>query len=164
MPTNAQNSQLLSDKLALSLALFGYVPFLALTLAVGPLNGILAGWASQFSLPFWFFAHVLTVYGAVILSFLGGIRWGVAMVGHGAQKMRQTELVLSVMPSLLGWAAVFMPRAEALYFLSACFIVQGIWDYRLTQSGRAPRWFKKLRILLTVLVSATLGVAGLWAG
>lgn len=150
-------------RIALALALLGYLPFFTLTLAAGPLNPLLAGFAGLFSLPSWFFAHALTVYGAVILSFLGGIRWGVAMVGTGDSKNRLRELVWSVVPSLAGWAAVFMPRSEGLYFLGACFLAQGYWDWRLASTGRAPNWFGSLRKLLTLLVSATLILAGILA-
>lgn len=152
-----------SKSLALFLALFGYVPFLALTLAVGPLNPFLSQIIGQYALPSWYFAHVLTFYGAVILSFLGGIRWGVAMVGAGETKLRSLELTLSVVPSLAGWFAVFMPRSEALYFLAFCFLVQGIWDLFLVAQNRAPQWFKTLRLLLTILVTLTLFIAGLIA-
>lgn len=149
--------------IALVLALLGYLPFLVLMLAAGPLNPMLSGFAGIFSLPSWFFAHALTVYGAVILSFLGGIRWGVAMVGTGETQNRLRELVWSVVPSLAGWAAVFMPRSEGLYFLGACFLVQGYWDLRLVSVDRAPNWFGSLRKLLTLLVSATLILAGVLA-
>lgn len=150
-------------RIALALALLGYLPFLLLMLAVGPLNPMLAGIASVFALPSWFFAHVLAVYGAVILSFLGGVRWGVAMVGTGEFKTRIRELTWSVVPSLAGWAAVFMPRSEGLYFLGLCFLAQGYWDMRLVAAGRAPDWFRSLRIVLTILVSTTLIIAGLLA-
>ncbi len=150
-------------RIALALALLGYLPFFALMLAAGPLNPALAGLAGIFSLPSWFFAHALTVYGAVILSFLGGIRWGVAMVGTGETKSRLRELVWGVVPSLAGWAAVFMPRSEGLYFLSVCFLAQGYWDWRLASTMRAPDWFGSLRKLLTLLVCSTLILAGIWA-
>ena len=150
-------------RIALALALLGYLPFFALMLAVGPLNPMLAGVASVFALPSWFFAHVLAVYSAVILSFLGGIRWGVAMVGTGDAKIRLRELTWSIVPSLAGWAAVFMPRSEGLFFLSACFVVQGYWDMRLASAGRAPNWFHRLRLILTILVCATLINAGILA-
>jgi hypothetical protein len=152
-----------NGRIALSLALLGYLPFFALALAAGPLNPILADFAGLFSLPSWFFAHALAVYGAVILSFLGGIRWGVAMVGTGDEKIRLRELVWSVVPSLAGWAAVFMPRTEGLIFLGICFLAQGYWDSRLASAGRAPDWFASLRKLLTALVSITLIIAGVLA-
>lgn len=151
------------QRVALGLALFGYVPFAALALAAGPLNDRLAGLAGQLALPSWFFAHALAVYGAVILSFLGGIRWGVAMVGDAPEQTRRRELILSVVPSLAGWAAVFLSRSEGLAFLALCFFAQGFWDYKLVLSGRAPDWFGTLRITLTALVAPTLLMASYWA-
>ena len=37
-------------------------------------------------------------YGAVILSFLGGIRWGIA-VPHGESRHASSDLALSVVPA-----------------------------------------------------------------
>ena len=163
MPDHLDNSIMPSTRVAMILAIAGYIPFFVLMLAIGPLNGQLAGIASVFALPSWFFAHVMAVYGAVILSFLGGIRWGVAMVGDGDHSIRVKELALSTAPSLAGWAAVFMPRSEGLYFLAICFVLQGFWDLRLVANKRAPQWFRVLRRLLTVLVSVTLFAAGAMA-
>ncbi len=160
MADTPEQTDIVSGRPAILLALAGYLPFLLLLLAIGPLNERLAGIASIFALPSWFFAHVMAVYGAVILSFLGGIRWGVAMVGRGDTSLRIKELVMSTAPSLAGWAAVFMPRSEGLYFLAICFVLQGFWDLRLVSANRAPQWFRTLRRLLTILVSVTLFLAG----
>ncbi len=160
MADTPEQSDIVSGRPAILLALAGYLPFLLLLLAIGPLNDSLADFASIFALPSWFFAHVMAVYGAVILSFLGGIRWGVAMVGRGDIALRIKELVMSTAPALAGWAAVFMPRSEGLFFLAICFVLHGFWDLRLVSAGRAPQWFRTLRRLLTILVSVTLFLAG----
>lgn len=150
-------------RLAFFMALAGYVPFFVLTLAIGPFNGLLSGFTSQLALPSWFFAHVLTVYGAIILSFLGGIRWGIAMVGVGLANTRLQEIAWSTIPAIAGWVAVFLPRSEGLYFLAGCFLIQGFWDVRLVSADRVPQWYSTLRLVLTLLVVATVIVAGVLA-
>ncbi len=51
-------------------------------------------------------SQMTLTYGMIILSFLGGVRWGAAMVQ--SYKM-DAALVLSVAPSLLAFATFFMP-------------------------------------------------------
>ena len=54
----------------------------------------------------------LGAYGAVILSFLGGVRWGVAIAAAPTDRDGTTlagALVLSVVPSLAAWLALPRP-------------------------------------------------------
>lgn len=98
----------------------------------------------------------LTGYGAVILSFLGGIHWGLALRDpQGDGRM----FAISVVPSLLGWVAVLLPAIPGLALLAAGFLGQMVLDWRL---ALAP-WFRLLRMLLTaiVVVSLLTGVAAL---
>ncbi|MFN4143830.1 DUF3429 domain-containing protein [Aestuariivirga sp.] len=95
-------------------------------------------------------------YGAIILSFLGGIRWGTA-IGPYDSRRQGLEFSASVLGSLAGLAAVFIPHVPALTLLIAGFLMQGLWDVTSVEAGRLPSWFGKLRMLLTagVVVSLT---------
>lgn len=94
-------------------------------------------------------------YGAVILSFLGGIRWGLALrVVDSAQRNRL--MVLSVLPSLLGWFALFLPVNYALFALILGFSGQGAWDVGSAEQSGAPPWFTTLRLVLTLIVVGSL--------
>jgi hypothetical protein len=89
------------------------------------------------------------VYGAVILSFLGGIRWGSAVAVDGS---RPAGLWLSVLPSL--WAAFFLwwgPPAMAAWGLCAGFVLLGLADGFLTIPG-FPSWMRRLRLRLSAAV------------
>jgi len=86
-------------------------------------------------------------YGAVILSFLGGARWGRGL-GAGLGTARYVE---SVMPSLLGFAALLIAHqaATALLLLLLGFIT---W---LAIDLRDPLWsaaYKRLRLGITAVV------------
>jgi hypothetical protein len=88
------------------------------------------------------------VYAAVILSFLGGIRWGAALkLPRGP--LQSTLLALSVLPSLAGFAALILPSVAGLVLLLIGFLVQGSWDVQSAQRGELPAWFATLRALLT---------------
>lgn len=133
------------------LALFGAVPFwtMALLLTLAPEVAFV-----RFGGP-----TVLVTYGAVILSFLGGIRWGAAMAATASAKERASTMVLSTVPSLVGWFAVFLPTPPSLMLLAVAFALQGGWDVRDARRGFLPEWFGRLRLTLTLLVVAALLVA-----
>lgn len=88
-------------------------------------------------------------YGAVILSFLGGIRWGVALSPLSGA-VRGKHIALSVLPPLAAWVAVLMPAPIALTLLLAGFAAQLYWDLRAYRSGLIPQWFRDLRVVLTM--------------
>ncbi|SOC10523.1 DUF3429 domain-containing protein [Stappia indica] len=101
-------------------------------------------------------AHAAAIYGAVILSFLGGVRWGIAMAGR-QRGMR--EFVLSVLPSLLGWGAALLPPVAAMVVLAGGFLMQAGWDQRAAATGSLPLWYATLRRRLSVVVTVALLVA-----
>lgn len=142
---------------ALWLGLGGLIPFLACLVAVWiglrpppPLVGEPA--------------RIMLGYGAVILSFLGGVRWGFAlrMVDRGLQAQ---ALVLSVLPSIAAWLALLAPSQAGLIAMAVLFLLLGIADTRLPEIG-APDWYRRLRILLTAIVTPALllAAAGLALG
>ncbi len=102
--------------------------------------------------------HALAAYGAIILSFLGGIHWGLAIASrdYGDQRQIRTRLVVSVLPSLTAWVALLFPVNISLFILAAS-IAAMLWvDLQATQAGFAPPWYPKLRIPLTCVVVAAL--------
>ena len=105
-----------------------------------------------------FAVHALVAYGAVILSFLGGVHWGLAIGSRSNadhQELR-TRLVVSVIPSLAAWAALLVPEKTGLLVLATAMAAMLWVDIRATRAGQAPRWYPKLRIPLTCVVVAAL--------
>ncbi|SDT94098.1 DUF3429 domain-containing protein [Stappia sp. ES.058] len=103
-----------------------------------------------------FAAMALVVYGAVILSFLGGVRWGIAVATARADAR---VFVWSVAPSLGGWCAALLPPSWGLLVLACGFLLQGGWDLYAGESGTLPQWYVTLRRRLTVIVVASLLVS-----
>ena len=111
-------------------------------------------------------AHrMLMAYGAVILSFLGGVRWGLC-IGPLTGPDRNRELGLSVLPPLVAWVAFLPGPILALGILVTGFIVQCLWDVMSAEQGRLPRWYATLRLQLTAVAVVCLlaGIARLIAG
>ena len=101
----------------------------------------------------------LALYGAVILSFLGGIHWGLAMAGSGQAKpdsVSAHRLCFSVVPSLVGWGAFFLPTPFELPVLAAAFVGMLLFDLKACQKREAPPWYPRLRVPLTIVVAASL--------
>ncbi len=136
-------------RLAVLLGAAGLAPFavLSLWLAGLPLDH---EWRSATML-------LLTGYGAVILSFLGGTRWGLAVARRGAEARR--DIAISVVPPLLGWVALVLPPYLAFVLLAVAFAAQGAWDALAGQSGTLPLWFVRLRSQLTVVVVIAMVIA-----
>ena len=138
---------------ALLLGLAGLIPFFGLAIWQGRVSDELL--ADRLILAYVF-------YAASILSFLGGIGWGLAMSEQDPMQ-RGLSLSISTVPSLVGWAAAFINvqnLAFALAILGAGFVLQGFWDFYLVRNGRAPRWFMSLRIGLTLAVLTSMAL--LW--
>jgi hypothetical protein len=114
----------------------GVLPFVLAVLAAL----VLPGWAG-------FAAAVFVSYGAVILSFLGGARWGRAL----GEDVAPGRFVEAVLPSLIGFSALLMLHTAwiALLLLATGF---GIW---LVIDQRDPLWshaYKRMRLRISVVV------------
>ena len=132
------------------LGLSGLIPFWALALA------LVTGWPR--ALPQGEVAGLLATYAATILSFLGGIRWGVA-VAAPVQRRVATDYVFGVTPQLFGWGALVLPDPWRFVMLAVGVLVLGPIDRNLVSRGLAPDWFGRLRMLLSLAAGAALFVA-----
>jgi hypothetical protein len=104
--------------------------------------------------------QALMVYAVAILSFLGGVRWGIAM-GYADGKVAVRDFLISVIPAILGWAAALLPLGPGLWLMTAAFVLLGLYDYGLACRTVAPEWYGRLRLALTAAVSAMLTMAAL---
>ncbi len=99
----------------------------------------------------------LLAYGAVILSFLGGVRWGLAIAGAAGDRLFW-PLLVSIAPSLIGWAAVLIGARAGLALLAAGLAVLLLADWRLAS---APAWYRALRVPLSAGAIASLALGAL---
>lgn len=120
----------------LAYGLLGVIPFWVPPLVtmlwphVLPLAGVVAG-----------------IYGALILSFLGGARWGLAVA---RPEPRFGVVSLAMMPTLVGLVLLLLPaewRAVQLWGLAAALLLHWLWDVR---GSGLPPWYPRLRTILTL--------------
>ena len=100
----------------------------------------------------------LSGYAAVILSFLGGIHWGLAL--------RQAEppprlLVWGVVPSIVAWLAVMMPPSAGLVIHGAMLIACYAVDRRVYPAQGVAHWLTlRFRLSAVAALSCFIGAAG----
>lgn len=93
--------------------------------------------------------HFILIYGAVILSFIGGTHWAFAAMQQDRPADTGWLFGISVLPSLAGWALAALPGAYASAGLSLCFLAVLPVDRYLVRAGLAPFWWMNLRLLLS---------------
>ena len=105
----------------------------------------------------------LITYSAVVLSFLGGIEWGLALREEAGNEMtRAVALGLSTVPSLAAWTVLWL-NGPTQQIGTAIGIFVFAWgaDQYLASRGLLPTWFVDLRTAITGVVTVILGIA-LW--
>lgn len=103
---------------------------------------------------------VVLVYGALILSFLGGARWGQEVLRPDP---RAGIITLAMLPTLAGFGLLLansIARPAQLTAMAALLALLLVWDAGATG---LPRWYPRLRLLLTVGAIAGLGAMALLA-
>lgn len=123
---------------ALVLGLAGLIPFFGSALAAAFLDGDLSARGTM----------ALGAYGAVILSFLGGVKWGVLVNDKAGLKLWK-PLILSVVPSVVAWAALLLPAIAMLSLLAAAMVFQYFLDSESVHQKKLPAWYGRLRLILT---------------
>lgn len=123
------------NRAATLLGLAGLIPFVGLTAMM------YQPWA----------IGLFMTYSAVILSFLGGIHWGVAL--RDTDWRNNWRLCLCMLPSLLAWLALALPVEVALTLLLLSYAAW--WLYDFMQLAIAD--YRRLRRCLTLVVLACHG-------
>ncbi|XP_008287933.1 transmembrane protein 69 [Stegastes partitus] len=134
-----------APKPALYLGVSGLIPFLSAPLLMA---------ATQSFYPVVAYAQV--VYGASIVSFLGGARWGFAIPEGSPARPDWMNLGNSVVPSLVAWLALL---CRDNITEGALVVIMGLGlslHYDLTLLPGYPAWFKAMRTILTLVATFSL--------
>lgn len=127
----------------------GLIPFVVLTFAL---------WAEPSDSVFWTLA--LVSYGAVILSFVGAIHWGIAMMSHElGPRLANRRFMWSVVPSLMGWISTLLPPQLSVWVLISGFAMHYWQDHLLQTHTTLPSWYLPLRRRLTMVACFSLLVS-----
>ncbi|NXS13434.1 TMM69 protein, partial [Neodrepanis coruscans] len=133
-----------SPRPALYLSLAGLVPFVSVPLVMA----IQGTYCPELAL-----AQV--TYGAVTVSFLGGMRWGFALPENSPAKPDWLNLANSTVLPLLAWQALlFKDVSQGAVMLVLSLGIALHYDIALLPTY--PRWFKILRVWGTVVMALSL--------
>ncbi|KAH8647290.1 hypothetical protein BX600DRAFT_503436 [Xylariales sp. PMI_506] len=92
-------------------------------------------------------------YGAVIISFLGAIHWGLEYAEKAPSRQRtRFRYGLGVLASVVAWPTLFMPWGFAITTQFAAFVGLYFADARASTRGWAPPWYSAYRFVLTAVV------------
>lgn len=107
-----------------------------------------------------FVAIALGGYAATIVSFLGGVHWGIGfMKGDAAPRF---HFIWGVVPSLIAWLALMMPAYAALPLLGLVVVACYAVDSKTYPAAGLTSWLP-IRLQLTVVATAScvLGAAAI---
>ena len=132
----------------------GTIPFISLAVIVLLDTAYTAQAASSLA------ASALHLYGAIILSFLGGLHWGRIACNPDIKPSDKWFLIYSVIPSLMGWSSYLLSDIwqGAASVLIAGFIISFVIDIRFIKLGAWQFWMKPLRTNLTLIACFSLTV------
>lgn len=140
------NTTDIDKRFAVQLGYAGLLPFLLMMLGV---------WFADVS---WMddFVKGQLAYAIVILSFLGGLHWGAALLRPElAETDKKKALAWGVTPSLIAWSSTLF-GGFGFAVLMAGFIAALQVDRQLYPLYGMPEWMLVLRKKLTIVVVLTL--------
>ena len=132
---------------ALVLGISGLIPFVA--------GGVLV-WLPQLQNIAPTIPPLVFFYAALIVSFLGGVRWGAAMQSATNGTALARELCASVIPTLITLACYILSLPAALAMVWVLVISQGLVDILAARQKKLVEWYAPLRLLLSAVAGASL--------
>jgi hypothetical protein len=93
---------------------------------------------------------LLQVYGLSIISFVGAISWGIALMASNHHETLRRQLFLwSVVPSLIGCASILLSASAGCLLLAATAALAFVVDMRTLSVLGLPVAWRRLRLHLT---------------
>lgn len=91
------------------------------------------------------------LYSLAILSFMGGVHWGLALITGTRQS---TRLLISVVPVVAAWICLIaLPAPLTLAVLGGGFIAQWLIDRPILAELPIPSWYLEMRPRLAYVVA-----------
>jgi hypothetical protein len=124
----------------------GLIPFVGLAVLT---------WMAPIHASLW--QHAQLTYAAVILSFVGALHWGFAMLAPDlTARTRTAAYVWSVFPALLAWVALLLPAFIGSLTLIVVFLAHYLQDRSIARALPLPAWYLPMRVRLTVVAALSI--------
>lgn len=132
--------QLRLERMGTRLGYLGLLPFVG-----GALAALLSDALASAAL------NAFVLYSLAILSFMGGVHWGLALVIGTRQSAR---LFVSVVPVILAWLCLLtLPLHFTLAILGGAYIAQWVADRPILAELPIPAWYFEMRPRLAYVVA-----------
>lgn len=141
------------EEMPASARLLGYAGLLP---ALASLLAVLFGNAEMRAVGF----QTGAIYAALILSFLGGSWWGLALRVDDREE-QSAIFAWGVVPCLIAWSCLYYLTSGGMLLLGALFLAALRMDVRLDQLGLTPAWWLQLRTPLSIGMAAMISMMGL---
>ena len=125
------------------MVLFLIVPFIGCALAL-----VLLGKENPVFGPV---VEMFKTWSAIMLAFMGGVRWG-ATVSSGPDSPNRMSAA-TLLP-VAGWLALFISGPFGILVLLLIFCAQGAWDSFSSTLSQMPSWYANIRIWFVLLIVA----------
>jgi hypothetical protein len=136
--------------------------FLLAAMGAFPFSTLAGMIVTGFTVPGINSAFALLVYGAIVLSLMGGVHWGLAMAApadttaHWGTRREWRTYGASLVPAFFAWIALLLPVTIGAWLMAAAFIGLLGYDIWSVRVGEAPAWFTNLRWPLAVMAAGSL--------
>lgn len=128
------------ETMGVRLGYLGLLPFVA-----GAVAALLSDELASFAL------QAFVLYSLAILSFMGGVHWGLALITGTRQSSR---LLIATIPAISGWICLMtLPAHLTLAVLGGGFIAQWFVDRPILGELPIPSWYLELRPRLAYIVA-----------
>ena len=135
----------LNSKLIILLSILGLLPFFF---------GLIDLFLNKQNL--FFVINLPKYYGAIILTFLGAVYWGIILNDSYknliSEKIKTYVIFWSIIPSLWSGLILIFSYNITIIILALCFIVVQFVDEFIIKYFRFPMWYLFLRRSLTMVV------------
>ena len=143
--SNYFNFKNLNTKLIVILSTLGLLPFLF---------GLIDLLLNKNNL--FFLINLPKYYGAIILTFLGSVYWGVVLNDNHknlvSEKIKTYIICWSIIPSLWSVLILIFNHNITIIILALCFIIVQFVDEFIIKHFKFPIWYLFLRRSLTIVV------------
>ena len=135
----------------------GLIPFTGLALLL---------WLVEPSLQAWV-AMALAAYAALIVSFLGGVHWGLGWLGGlrqpaGGAPTQRHHFLWGITLSLLAWPGVLMPPFAGLAWLGFVLVLSYLADRTLYARAGLRHWLTlRFRLSTVAALSCFIGAGAM---
>ncbi|KAI0483960.1 hypothetical protein GGR56DRAFT_1669 [Xylariaceae sp. FL0804] len=99
-------------------------------------------------------------YGAIIISFLGAIHWGMEYAATKPDAKRtRFRYGVGLLAPVMAWPTVLLPVEFALIAQFGAFVALYFADARATVRGWVPYWYGQYRFALTAIVGVAIAIS-----